>query len=107
MLRTLAFTLLLLALLAVPAQASRSQVTYFEAPRDLLDAGTRDASLDEINVARRRGPCAIVMLWQKVAPEPDVARARRSSTPPIPPPTTGASTTPRSTPRAPAACRCC
>src|SRR3954453_19215408 len=70
MLRTLAFTLLLLALLAVPAQASRSQVTYFEAPRDFLDASTRDASFDEVGGLGARA-VRIVMLWQKVAPDPD------------------------------------
>ena len=68
MLRTLAFTLLLLALLAVPAQASRTQTTYFEAPRDLLDAGTREAAVDEID-GLGAGAVRIVLLWQKVAPD--------------------------------------
>jgi hypothetical protein len=69
MLRLLSLTLLLVVLLAVPAQASRSQVTYFEAPRDLLDAGTRDGALDEIK-GLGVGGVRIVMLWSKVAPDP-------------------------------------
>src|SRR3954465_15850808 len=70
MLRTLAFTLLLFALLAVPAQASRSQVTYFEAPRDFLDAGKRDAPFDGVGGLGARA-VRLVMLWGKVAPDPD------------------------------------
>src|SRR4051794_40312459 len=80
MLRTLAFTLLLLALLAVPAQASRSQVTYFEAPRDFLDAGTRDGAFDEVDGLGARA-VRIVMLWGKVAPDPDSRVAPRADPP--------------------------
>lgn len=68
MLRTLAFTLLLVALLAVPAHASRGQITYFEAPRDLLDPQTRDSALDEIQGLGAQH-LRIVLHWDKVAPE--------------------------------------
>src|SRR3954453_3562899 len=62
---------------ACPAQASRSQFTLFEAPRELLSAddALRDQTLDEIqgfgvNYLR------IVILWRSVAP------SSGSSTPP-------------------------
>ncbi len=74
-LRTLLLALLALLVLAGPASASRSMTTSFEAPRDLLDAdpAVRSAALDDIQslgVTSLR----VVLLWQKVAPEPDATR---------------------------------
>ena len=64
----LTFTLLIL--LAAPAQAAPRQVMTFEAPDELLDAGRRDATLDEI---RGFGVTQIRQLvyWQQFAPSPD------------------------------------
>lgn len=55
--------------LAAPAQASRNQIVTFEAPRDLLNADTREsalAELDSLGVKALR----VVMYWRNVAPEP-------------------------------------
>ncbi|MCW3038617.1 MAG: hypothetical protein JWM31_522 [Solirubrobacterales bacterium] len=59
-----------LALAAAPAHASRNQTLFFEAPGDLLNDATRDASfqkLDSLGVSGLR----IAMLWRSVAPAPD------------------------------------
>lgn len=72
-LRTLLLALLALLVLAVPASASRTMTTSFEAPRDLLDPSTRTQALDEIQ-SLGVDSLRVVMLWQKVAPEPDATR---------------------------------
>lgn len=66
-----------LSLLALPAaaQAGRAQTVSFEAPRDLLDASRRDASLDEIQGLGVRA-LRVILYWRDVAPDP------RGSTPP-------------------------
>ena len=67
---------LAIALLApAGADARSSQVTIFEAPRELLsdDAGLRDRTLREIaafGVERLR----VILYWQSVAPSPDARR---------------------------------
>lgn len=65
--RTLVLALLALLVLAAPASASRSQTTSFEAPRDLLDAGSRPAALDEIQ-GLGVDELRVVLLWRNVAP---------------------------------------
>jgi hypothetical protein len=73
--RPTSLTVLLAALLAVlalaaPARAAQDQRTIFDAPRDLLDASKRDASLDELQslgVQHLR----VVLYWKNVAPEPE------------------------------------
>src|SRR3954451_1612125 len=64
--------LLILPALALPASAHASarQVTTFEAPRELLSASTRDATLDQItsfgvNHVRQ------LVYWRDIAPSPD------------------------------------
>jgi hypothetical protein len=64
--------LLLAVLAAIPAtaSASSSQVTTFEAPRELLSAATRDATLNQITgfgVTRVRQ----LVYWRDYAPDPD------------------------------------
>jgi len=71
MLLRLSLTLVLVLLLALPAAASASstQSMTFEAPRELLDPGTRDGTLDEIRafgVDRVR----VLVYWQSYAPAP-------------------------------------
>jgi hypothetical protein len=53
--------------LAAPASASRTQTTSFEAPRDLLDASTRTAALNEIQ-GLGVDSLRVVLLWRNVAP---------------------------------------
>ena len=65
--RTLILVLLALLASAGPASASRGQSTSFEAPRDLLDAGSRPAALDEIQGLGVRS-LRVVLLWRNVAP---------------------------------------
>src|SRR4051794_5186977 len=64
--------LLILPALALPASAHASarQVTTFEAPRELLSASTRDATLDQITsfgVTHVRQ----LVYWRDIAPSPD------------------------------------
>ncbi len=70
--------LILVCLLALPAAASASprQVMSFEAPRELLDDGRRDRTLDEI---RRFGITQVRQLvyWQDFAPRPGRKRKPR------------------------------
>jgi len=68
--RTLLLALLALVTLAAPASASRSQTTSFEAPRDLLDASTRTAALNEIQ-GLGVNSLRVVLLWRNVAPNAD------------------------------------
>ncbi|MDX6657624.1 MAG: hypothetical protein QOH62_2417 [Solirubrobacteraceae bacterium] len=65
----LVFTLLVAALLAPAgaAWASTSQITSFEAPRDLLDPATRASALDEIGSLGVHS-LRIVVYWHDVAP---------------------------------------
>jgi hypothetical protein len=79
-LRTPALSALLalaaLALLASPANASPRQAMTFEAPSELLDDATRDATLDEIRsfgVDRVRQ----LVYWSSFAPRPDSKRRPR------------------------------
>jgi hypothetical protein len=62
-------TLLCLAALAAPAQASSGQFTIFEAPRELSsdDADLRAATLDEIQNLGARW-IRVVLYWNNVAP---------------------------------------
>ncbi len=69
--------LVVVALMLTPAaaEARPSQVTIFEAPRELLsdDAGLRTRTLQEIasfGVQRLR----VILYWQSVAPSPDARR---------------------------------
>jgi hypothetical protein len=70
--------LIALALLALPAaaQASPRQIMSFEAPRELLDDGRRDATLDEI---RAFGVTQVRQLvyWKEFAPRPTRKRIPR------------------------------
>ena len=71
MLLRLSLTLVLVVLLALPASAAASstQSMTFEAPRELLDPGTRDRTLQEIRefgVDRVR----VLVYWQDFAPSP-------------------------------------
>lgn len=69
-LRLLLCALLLLAVAAPAAHASRTQEVTFEAPRDLLNADKRDAAfatLDSLGVKAVR----IVLYWHDVAPAAD------------------------------------
>jgi len=65
-------SLALVALLVVPATAaaSHTQVTSFEAPRDLLDPSTRDAAFDELAGLGTRS-LRVILYWQDVAPQKD------------------------------------
>ena len=65
--------LMLLAAFPAAASASSSQSMTFEAPRELLDAGTRDRTLQEIRelgVDRVR----VLVYWRDVAPAPTSKR---------------------------------
>jgi hypothetical protein len=68
----LVFTVLVAALLvpAGAAWASTSQVTSFEAPRDLLDPATRARALDEI-ASLGVHSLRVVVYWHDVAPAKD------------------------------------
>ena len=70
--------LILLCLLALPAAASASprQVMSFEAPRELLDDGRRDRTLDEL---QRFGITQVRQLvyWDDFAPRPGRKRKPR------------------------------
>jgi hypothetical protein len=68
--RSLVITLLVLLALPAAAHASPRQVMSFEAPRELLDDGRRDATLDEI---RRFGVTQVRQLvyWNDFAPRPN------------------------------------
>jgi hypothetical protein len=69
-LRTIVLALLIAALAAAPAQASRQQGLTFEAPRDLLDPAARDdalAQLASLGVHSLR----VVLYWHGVAPAAD------------------------------------
>ena len=68
--RTTLLAALVLALSAGSSHAARNQVTYFEAPRDLLDASTREASLDEIAGLGARH-LRVLLTWRRVAPSAD------------------------------------
>ena len=65
---------MLIAVLCWPAAASASprQTVTFEAPRELLSASTREATLDQI---RAFGVTHVRQLvyWRDYAPEPDSA----------------------------------
>ncbi len=60
-------------MLAAPAAASRTQTTRFEAPRDLLDASTRSAALDEIQ-GLGVDSLRVVLLWRNVAPDAESSK---------------------------------
>ncbi|MBI5106965.1 MAG: hypothetical protein HZB46_18620 [Solirubrobacterales bacterium] len=70
LLRTLPLLLLACAVLAVPAQASKTQEVTFEAPRDLLDPATRDQTFSELDSLGVRA-LRVVLYWHDVAPEGD------------------------------------
>src|SRR5205085_9932181 len=63
---------LILLALALPstAHASAQQITTFEAPRELLSASTRDATLDQITAFGVTHVRQLVY-WRDVAPAPD------------------------------------
>ena len=68
--------LLLLAVLPASASASPRQWMTFEAPRELLEEESRDATLDEIKslgVDRVR----VLVYWRRFAPAPDSRRKPR------------------------------
>jgi len=67
----------LLGVLAAPAAASPNMSVTFEAPRDLLDPGTRDAALAELDSLGVRS-LRVVLYWYEVAPDRD-----ESTRPPI------------------------
>jgi hypothetical protein len=68
--RLLLIALLLTALIAPAgsAMASHSQVTSFEAPRDLLDPAARDGALNDISSFGVHS-IRLVMYWHDVAPD--------------------------------------
>lgn len=72
--RPLLLTLALLAALPATAHAAKDQITTFEAPRDLLDAGSRPAALAELESLGVKH-LRVVLYWKNVAPSPD-ARVR-------------------------------
>ena len=85
--RRILLILPLLAALCWPAAASASprQFVTFEAPRELLSASTRDATLDQITsfgVTHVRQ----LVYWRDYAPEPVEPRRSRASTRAIPTP---------------------
>jgi hypothetical protein len=61
--------LLTLAVVAAPADASRNQLLTFEAPAELQDAATRDATFQRLD-ALGVGALRVVMYWRDVAPQP-------------------------------------
>lgn len=71
--RLLPLTLLLGLLLAAPASANRSQTMTFEAPRDLLNAATRPAALEEMESLGVRS-LRVILTWKDVAPAPTSAQ---------------------------------
>jgi hypothetical protein len=75
------------AAIPVPAFASAEQTMTFEAPRELLDDGTRDATLDEIQkLGVDRHPPARLLARLRAGRR---LSARRPSTPPTQRPTRG------------------
>jgi hypothetical protein len=56
--------------LAAPAAAHSNMSVTFEAPRDLLDPATRDASLQELETLGVRS-LRVVLYWHDVAPDAD------------------------------------
>jgi hypothetical protein len=72
--RLLPITLLLTLLIAAPAGASRSQSLTFEAPRDLMNPGTRPAALQEMESLGVHS-LRVILTWSDVAPAPDSATA--------------------------------
>ncbi len=66
----LPLALVLVAVLAAPAGASRSQSLTFEAPRDLMSPGLRDGALDEIGSFGVRS-VRVIVTWKSVAPDAD------------------------------------
>ena len=87
------------------ALASHSQVTYFEASSDLLEAKTRAqtiAKLQHLGVHALR----VELYWEEVAPGADSA-THRASKRPTRPPTTGATTPPCSPKPSAWVGRCC
>ena len=65
-----------LAPLALPAAAlaSHSQITSFEAPRDLLNPSSRASALNQIS-GFGVGALRVILYWQDVAPTPAASRA--------------------------------
>jgi hypothetical protein len=57
---------------AAPAQASSSQTTLFEAPRDLLNPQTRPGALIQLQHLGVRA-IRVILTWNAVAPTPDAA----------------------------------
>jgi hypothetical protein len=70
LLRTIVIALLVAAIAAPAAHASRSQTLTFEAPRDLLDPTARDSALGEIAGLGARS-LRVVLYWHRVAPARD------------------------------------
>ncbi|WP_205695800.1 cellulase family glycosylhydrolase [Conexibacter sp. SYSU D00693] len=68
--KSLLLALALLAALPAGAQAAKSQITTFEAPRDLLDASQRPKALDELESLGVKH-LRVVLYWKNVAPSPD------------------------------------
>ena len=109
LMRRILLILPLLAALCWPAAASASarQFVTFEAPRELLSASTRDATLDQITsfgVTHVRQ----LVYWRDYAPDPVEPHEAGASTRAIPPPirpTAGPSSTGSSPPRASAGSR--
>lgn len=65
--RTVIAAAALLALVAVPAHASSTQLQTFEAPRDLLNPATRDSALAQIDSLGTHA-LRVVLYWRSVAP---------------------------------------
>lgn len=57
-------------IVAAPAQASSTQRLVFDAPRELLNAGTRTEALDELESLGVR-ELRVLMYWKRVAPAPE------------------------------------
>jgi len=70
--RNAVLCLALVAMMVPAAHASSGQGLTFEAPRDLLDASTRDATLDEIQSLGAK-QLRVILYWHNVAPTPDSA----------------------------------
>ena len=70
--RLLPLILLLSLLIAAPASANKSQALTFEAPRDLLNPGTRPAALQELESLGVRS-LRVILTWHDVAPSPDAS----------------------------------
>ncbi|MCA1656305.1 MAG: hypothetical protein LC713_01060 [Actinobacteria bacterium] len=68
--RLLPLTLLLCLLASAPAGASRSQALTFEAPRDLMNPGTRPLALNELQSLGVRS-LRVILRWSDVAPGAD------------------------------------